>query len=45
MGRTAEAKVEFEKARSLNQAADEHLLKVMSTIPGKDAAPSAAPQK
>jgi tetratricopeptide (TPR) repeat protein len=44
MGRTSEANVEFAKARTLNKAADEHLLKVMSTIPaaqGPNAAPAA----
>jgi tetratricopeptide (TPR) repeat protein len=51
MGRTAEANVEFEKSRSLNKAADEHLLKVMSKIPSAQAAPPqsgappTAPQK
>jgi Flp pilus assembly protein TadD len=51
MGRTAEANQEFEKSRTLNKAADEHLLKVMSTIPSaqsapsQPAAPSVAPQK
>jgi tetratricopeptide (TPR) repeat protein len=34
MGRTADANTEFAKARTLNKAADEHLLKVMSNIPG-----------
>lgn len=33
MGRTPEANAEFEKSRTLNKAADEHLLKVMSKIP------------
>jgi tetratricopeptide (TPR) repeat protein len=51
MGRTADAKVEFDKSRALNKAADEHLLKVMSTIPPANPAPtssappSTAPQK
>jgi tetratricopeptide (TPR) repeat protein len=35
LGKNAEAKVEFEKANSLNKAADEHLLQVMSRVPGK----------
>ena len=34
MGRSAEAKAEFDKASSLNKAEDDRLLKVMSTIPG-----------
>lgn len=34
MGMTAKANVEFSKARSLNKAEDEHLLKIMSTVPG-----------
>jgi tetratricopeptide (TPR) repeat protein len=33
MGRAADANTEFAKARNLNKAADEHLLKVMSTVP------------
>ena len=36
MGKTAEAKAEFDKAASLNKAEDERLLKVMSTIPTRD---------
>jgi hypothetical protein len=37
MGMTAEAKVEFDKASSLNKVEDDRLLKIMSTIPaGKD---------
>jgi Tfp pilus assembly protein PilF len=35
MGLTAEAKVEFDKASSLNKAEDERLLKVMSAVPSK----------
>ncbi|HVZ83961.1 MAG TPA: tetratricopeptide repeat protein [Terracidiphilus sp.] len=35
MGRTAEAKAEFARTGALNKAADERLLKVMSTIPAK----------
>jgi len=34
MGMTAEANVEFDKAKGLNKAEDEHLLKIMSTVPG-----------
>lgn len=33
MGKTAEAKAEFEKSKSLNKAADDALLKVMSRVP------------
>jgi Tfp pilus assembly protein PilF len=33
IGMTAESKVEFDKANSLNKAEDERLLKIMSTIP------------
>ena len=33
MGSSAEANAEFDKSRALNKAADEQLLKVMSTIP------------
>ncbi|HTB98883.1 MAG TPA: tetratricopeptide repeat protein [Terracidiphilus sp.] len=41
MGRTAEAKIEFDKAKTLNQAADEKLLNIMSTIPtSKPSAPA-----
>jgi tetratricopeptide (TPR) repeat protein len=44
MGMTAEANVEFEKAKSLNKAEDDRLLKVMSTLPaGKDAGAARAP--
>ena len=42
MGKTAEAKAEFDKASSLNKAEDERLLKVMSTIPGRKETPDAA---
>lgn len=43
MGKTAEAKAEFDKSSTLNKAADEGLLKVMSKIPAKDnRAPSPA---
>lgn len=49
MGRSAEANAEFQKSKSLNRAADEHLLKVMSTIPaaqtGSAAVPPPAPQQ
>jgi tetratricopeptide (TPR) repeat protein len=48
MGRTAEANAEFEKSRTLNKAADEHLLKVMSRIPAANTAPapsSGSPRK
>ena len=44
MGMTAEAKVEFDKASSLNKAEDDRLLKVMSAIPTrKDAGPAKQP--
>ena len=44
MGMTAKANVEFSKARSLNKAEDEHLLKVMSTGPrARQSEPSANP--
>jgi len=33
MGKTAEAKVEFDKAKTLNRNEDERLLKVMSKTP------------
>lgn len=33
MGRMAEAKVELDKSRNLNETADEKLLKIMSTVP------------
>jgi len=42
MGRAEEAKAEFEKTRHLNQAEDERLLKIMSTIPSKPAPASDA---
>jgi len=35
MGKSAEAKAEIEKSKILNEAADERLLKVMSTVPQK----------
>lgn len=44
MGRTAEAKAEFAKAKTLNEVADEHLLKIMSTLPvSKSPAPAEKP--
>lgn len=39
MGKTAEAKTEIEKSKSLNDAADERLLKVMSKVPHQDNEP------
>jgi tetratricopeptide (TPR) repeat protein len=36
MGKKTEAKVEFDKANGLNKAADEHLVQVMSRIPGAE---------
>lgn len=43
MGKTAEAQAEFTKAKSLNKAADDRLLKVMSRLPSKSpVAPAAA---
>ena len=45
MGLTAQAKLEFEKASNLNKAEDERLLKVMSTIPGKQAPANQSPEK
>ena len=48
MGMTAEAKVEFDRANSLNKAEDDRLLKIMSTIPtGKNssAGDKQAPEK
>jgi tetratricopeptide (TPR) repeat protein len=36
MGMASEAKAEFDKASSLNKAEDDRLLKIMSTIPGKE---------
>jgi hypothetical protein len=45
---TTEAKLEFEKASSLNKAEDDRLLKIMSTIPaGKDSSSGTrqSPQK
>lgn len=43
MGMTPEAKVEFDKASSLNKAEDDKLLKIMSTIPGKEKSSAAKP--
>lgn len=43
MGKTAEAKAEIEKSKSLNDAADERLLKVMSKVPHQDSSPRALP--
>jgi tetratricopeptide (TPR) repeat protein len=43
MGKTAEAKVEFDKAKGLNKAEDDRLLKVMSTIPAGSHKPPASP--
>jgi tetratricopeptide (TPR) repeat protein len=49
MGKNAEARSELAKAGSLNKAADQRLLKVMSKIPGNEqtsqTAPSASPQQ
>jgi tetratricopeptide (TPR) repeat protein len=45
LGQTAQAKIEFDKANSLNKAEDDRLLKVMSTIPGKQAPPPQAIDK
>jgi tetratricopeptide (TPR) repeat protein len=42
MGKTAEAKAEFEKSKSLNKTADERLLKVMSRVPQQERAPQGA---
>ncbi len=42
MGRTQEAKAEFEKTKDLNKAEDERLLKIMSAAPGKQASSAAA---
>ena len=39
MGKTAEAKIEFDKASGLNKAEDERLLKIMSTIPSTQQTP------
>jgi tetratricopeptide (TPR) repeat protein len=41
MGMASEAKAEFDKASSLNKAEDDRLLKIMSTIPGKEKSPDA----
>jgi tetratricopeptide (TPR) repeat protein len=38
MGRTDEANAEFKKSQSLNQAADERLVQIMSKIPRQDSA-------
>jgi tetratricopeptide (TPR) repeat protein len=43
MGKTAEARAEIEKSKSLNEAADERLLKVMSTVSHQDNVPQAPP--
>jgi tetratricopeptide (TPR) repeat protein len=43
MGRTQESKVEFEKTKSVNQAEDERLLKIMSTLPSKPVPDSGGP--
>jgi tetratricopeptide (TPR) repeat protein len=40
MGRADEAKAEFAKTGDLNKAANERLLKIMSTIPAKQQAPA-----
>lgn len=45
MGKAAEAKAEFDKTQNLNKAEDEHLLKVMSSIPGSERKSTPAPQK
>jgi Flp pilus assembly protein TadD len=45
MGRASEAKIEFDKARSLNKAEDERLLKIMSTIPSRKQASNPTPQQ
>ena len=38
MGKSAEAKSEFEKSKSLNKTADDRLLKVMSQVPNQSTA-------
>jgi Flp pilus assembly protein TadD len=43
MGKNAEARSELAKASSLNKAADQRLLKVMSKIPGNEQTPQTAP--
>ena len=45
MGKSAEAKTEFDKASSLNKAEDERLLKVMSTIPKGESKAPPGPEK
>ena len=42
MGKAAEARAEFDKSKSLNKAADEGLIKVMSRIPHQESAPQGA---
>jgi hypothetical protein len=36
MGKTAEAKAEYDKSKSLNETADEDLIKVLSKMPLRD---------
>jgi tetratricopeptide (TPR) repeat protein len=43
LGNAAEAKAEFDKSKSLNKAADEGLVKVMSRVPHPAGTPHAAP--
>jgi tetratricopeptide (TPR) repeat protein len=43
LGKTAEAKVELEKASNLNKAVNEGLLKMMSGLPAKDHEPEKSP--
>lgn len=43
LGKTAEARAEFEKAKTLNKAADDRLLQVMSRIPGDQQPASPSP--
>ena len=45
MGKTAEAKIEFDKASSLNKAEDERLLKIMSTMPSTQQTTGSPPGK
>ncbi|HLY43218.1 MAG TPA: tetratricopeptide repeat protein [Terracidiphilus sp.] len=45
MGKTAEAKAEFDKAKTLNKSEDERLLKVMSKIPASPKKPNASDPK
>ena len=40
MGNKAEAKIEFDRSKTLNKTADEGLLKVMSKVPHQETAPS-----